>query len=76
MAETVIPVKLSKGETYEQDLQGHLEQSAEQLGSGIGNRPEPREGTFPAEKYTGGVYALTLALALGLTWPSGAWGGG
>nr|WP_229778383.1 S-layer homology domain-containing protein [Acidaminococcus fermentans] len=73
MAETVIPVKLSKGETYEQDLQGHLEQSAEQLGSGIGNRPEPREGTFPAEKYTGGVYALTLALALGLTWPSGAW---
>lgn len=54
MAETVIPVKLSKGETYEQDLQGHLEQSAEQLGSGIGNRPEPREGTFPAEKYTGG----------------------
>jgi len=25
VAETVIPVKLSEGETYEQDLQGNLE---------------------------------------------------
>ena len=49
-----------------------MEQSALQLGGGIGNRPEPRKGTFQSEKYTGGVYTLGLALALGLALPSGA----
>lgn len=64
------------GEQYESHLQSHLEQSTEQLGGGVGNRPEPREGTCqPAKQEPMECLCLDFGAGTGAYLASGSLGG-